>query len=140
MSSADDAEESWATPRPSRGGQHTVLLLGGGPLADPECLIGVSHRTIELVCGTDVRVVDAWVSTLDTPLFTTVEGGYDTRITLAVLRAEDVPQARRMADLITGVVSLDDSATVQTFADDLNVPSFHGREGVYWGLYHSILQ
>ena len=99
--------------------------------------MGVTHRTLEFVCGDDVRVVDAWVSTLDTPLFT-IEGGYDTRTTLAVLRADDVPEARRLSHLITGVVSLDASAAVSRFAAQLTVPLFGGDNALYWGLHHAI--
>ena len=134
----------WAPPPPAgaetlprHGGQHTVVVVGGGPLADPGCLLGVSHRTLRFACGGVVRLIDAWIATPDTPLFTLE--AYDTAAgTVGVLVAADVPQAARLAHLFTAVVNLDGSDAVDRFASRVGAPVFHGAPGIYWALHHAV--
>ena len=120
---------------PRRVGQHTVVVVGGGPLADPECLLGVSHRTLHFGCGSDVRLVDAWIATPDTPLFT-LEAYNTAAGTIGVLAADDVPKVTRLAHMFSAIVNVDGSEEVQRFATSIQVATFQGEPGLYWGLHH----
>ena len=112
--------------------QITVFCVGTGPLLDPRCLIGVRHRALDLCCGADRVLVDAWVATLDTPLFTVA--GYETECTLGTLARDDVVMARKFNAFFTSIVSLDGSKEVQHFAKELGVPLFQGPAGLFWAL------
>ena len=100
-------------------------------MLDPRCLIGVRHRALDLRCGADRVVVDAWVATLDTPLFTVAVA---RRRTLGTLKRDDVIAARKFNAFFTAIVSLDGSKEVQHFAKELGVPLFEGPAGLFWAL------
>ena len=112
--------------------QCTVFCIGAGPLSDPRCLIGVRHRSLDLRCGADRVFVDAWVATIDTPLFTV--DAYETTCTLGTLTRDDVPAARNFKTLFTAIVSLDGSEEVRAFARELGVPLFEGHTALFWAL------
>ena len=116
--------------------QCTVFCIGGGPLSDPRCLIGVRHRSLDLWCGADRVFVDAWVATIDTPLFTV--DAYETTCTLGTLTRSDVSAARRFESLFTAIVSLDGSEKVRGFARELGVPLFEGDAALFWALRDAV--